>query len=230
MKNINLLWGAKRIQGELLKLGIELNTKTIRNILRTFRKNGKIQTSLTWRRFLKSQIQSIYAMDFITVDTLLNKRLNVLVFISHRTREIVQFAITENPVKEFVRQQLIRFRESIEGKVYLIHDNASVSNLEFMAYGLCGVNTSVESPDMNSIMERFIRTAKREALDNFLIFNQAQVQGILSEFIEFYNLCRPHQGIGQQIPASPKPVQETGQIRNVAVLGGLHHHYYREAA
>ncbi len=63
MKNDNLLWGAKRIQGELLKLDISLSTKTIRKILQAFRRRGKIRRSLTWKKFLTAQIQSIYAMD-----------------------------------------------------------------------------------------------------------------------------------------------------------------------
>jgi hypothetical protein len=63
MKNDNLLWGVKRIQGELLKLDISLSTKTIRKILQSFRRRGKIRRSLTWKKFLTAQIQSIYAMD-----------------------------------------------------------------------------------------------------------------------------------------------------------------------
>ena len=87
MKNDNLLWGVKRIQGELLKLDISLSTKTIRK-------------SLTWKKFLETQIQFIYAMDFLTVDTMLGKRFYVFAAISHKTREIIQFAITENPTRE----------------------------------------------------------------------------------------------------------------------------------
>jgi putative transposase len=104
MKNENLFWGVKRIQGELLKLGIVLDSKTIWNIIREFRKRGKIKTGLSWKKFLEMHKQSFFAMDFFTLDTILNKRYYVLFFISHQTKEIVRFAITENPVKEFVRQ------------------------------------------------------------------------------------------------------------------------------
>jgi putative transposase len=95
MKNDNLLWGVKRIQGELLKLDILLSTKSIRKILQGFRRGGKIRSSLTWKRFLQTQIQFIYAMDFLTVDTMLGKRFYVFAAILHKTREIVQFAVTE---------------------------------------------------------------------------------------------------------------------------------------
>jgi transposase len=74
MKNRNLYWSYKRIQGELLKLGIELDIKTIWNILHEFRRKGKVKRGVSWKRFLKSHIKSLYAMDFFTVDTVLNQR------------------------------------------------------------------------------------------------------------------------------------------------------------
>ena len=112
----------------------------------------------------------------------------------------------------------------------MIHDNGPMFNLDYSAYDLKSVRTSFESPNMNSIMERFVETVRREALDNFLIFNRQQVLRILTEFIGFYNTHRPHQGIGQQIPSGSGPVKNNGEILRAAVLGGLHHHYFREAA
>ena len=118
IKNDNILWGVKRIQGELRKLDIYLDTKTIWNILRNFRRKGKIKNYLNWKKFLKIHIDSIYAMDFFTIDTIFNKRYYVFFIISHNTREIVRYAITQNPVKEFVRQQIIEFEYEINRIVY----------------------------------------------------------------------------------------------------------------
>jgi putative transposase len=230
MKNDNLLWGVKRIQGELLKLDISLSTKTIRKILRSFRRRGKIRKSLTWKQFLTAQIQFIYAMDFLTVDTMLGKRFYVFAVISHKTREIVRCAVTENPTREFVRQQLILFSETIAGRAHLIHDNALMFNIDYLAYNLVSVKTGVEAPNMNSIMERFFRTVRREALDNFLLTSRSQIERILEEYIAFYNGQRPHQGIQQQIPRRTELGIISGAIRKSAVLGGLHHHYHRQAA
>ena len=172
MKNDNLLWGVKRIQGELLKLDGSLSTKTIRRILQSFRRRGKIHKSLTWKKFLETQIQSTYAMDFLTVDTVLGKRFFVFAVISHKTREIVRFAITENPTREFVRQQLMLFTERMASTAYVIHDNALMFNIDFLAYNLVSIKTAVEAPNMNSIMERFFRTVRREALNNFLLLGR----------------------------------------------------------
>ena len=122
MKNKNLHWGYKRIQGELLKLGIDLDKKTIWNILSNFRRRGKVRQGLAWKQFLKSQIKSIYAMDFFTVDTVLNQRFFVFFIIRHETRELIQFGITMNPVKEFVKQQITDFTYDLKANVYLIHD------------------------------------------------------------------------------------------------------------
>ena len=120
------------MKGELLKLDIDLDTKTIRNILRIFRRKGKIKKSLEWKKFLKMQAESIYAMDFFTIDTLLNQRFYVIFIIHHSTREIVQFAVTQNPVREFVRQQIIELENSLNSIVYLIHDNARQFNLNII--------------------------------------------------------------------------------------------------
>jgi hypothetical protein len=79
-------------------------------------------------------------------------------------------------------------------------------------------------------MERLFRTVRREALDNFLLAGKNQVQRILDEFVAFYNSQRPHQGIQQQIPKHGEPEKTGGVVRKSAVLGGLHHHYYRPAA
>ncbi len=141
MKNDNLYWGYKKILGELLKLGIALDQKTIRNILTDFRRRDKIKKSLTWKQFLKVQIHSIYAMDFFTIDTVLNRRFYVLFVLHHKTREIVQYAMTRNPTREFVRQQLIEFEQRVNHVVYLIHDQAAQFHFDYYTYGMKGIKS-----------------------------------------------------------------------------------------
>jgi putative transposase len=126
MKNENLYWGYKKIHGELLKIGISLDTKTIRNIIAVYRRIVKINKSLTWRKFLTLQAKSIYAMDFFTIDTVLNQRYYVYFIIHHQSRQIVHFAMTQTPCVQFIKQQLIQFETTLENMVYMIHDNASV--------------------------------------------------------------------------------------------------------
>lgn len=122
------------------------------------------------------------------------------------------------------------FGESIVGRAYLIHDNALMLSIDYLAYNLVSVRTGVDAPNINSIMERLFRTVRREALDNFLLTGKSQVQKILEEYIACYNGQRPHQGIQQQIPKPDEPEKIGGAVRKSAVLGGLHHHYCRQAA
>jgi len=82
---------------------------------------------------------------------------------------------------------------------------------------------------MNALAERFIGSVRREALDYFLLFNEKQIKSILHEYINYYNSKRPHQGIGQRIPNWYKP-QLYGKVQISPILGGLCHHYFREAA
>jgi putative transposase len=233
IKNDNLSWGIKKIQGELLKLGIELDRKTIRNIIRDFRKRGMVKKSISWKQFLSMHAQSIFAMDNFTVDTLTNVRYYVHFIIHHETRRIVQFAITTNPVREFVRQQIIRFSENINKascpSVFLIHDRAHEFDFDYSSFGIRNIKTSVKSPNMNVIAERFIGSVRREALDYFLLVSERQIKRILTEYISYYNSKRPHQGLDQGIPLGYVP-QSHGSVKSTPVLGGLHHHYFREVA
>ena len=221
--------GNRRIQGRLLKLGIALDEKTIRNILADFRRRGEIRKSLTWRQFLKVQIHSIYAMDFFTIDTVLNQRLYVYFIIYHKTREIVQFAVTMNPTREFVRQQLIEFEQIIDHYVYMIHDDAAQFNVNYIAYGMRGIKISVNAPNMNALAERFVGSVRRETLDYYLLMSEKQISRILYEYIEYYNSKRPHQGIEQEIPQGYEPMTH-GRVIKFPVLGGLFNHYTRSAA
>jgi putative transposase len=228
MKNSNLVWGIKRIQGELLKLGISLDKTTISHILKSFRRHGKIKKSLTWPRFIKAHIDSLFATDFFTVDTIFNKRFYIFFIIQLKTRKIVNFSLTTNPTRLFVRQRIIHFSEDKTHKSYLIHDRSPEFNQNYHLYNIKGVTTSVEAPNMNAYAERFISSVRREALDNFIVLNEDQLRNILLQYIHYYNSMRPHQGIHQKIPDGYIP-QPKGTVVAVPVLSGLHHHYKRVA-
>ena len=197
MKNDNLNWGYKKIQGELFKLGISLDQKTIRNILNVFRRRGKVKKSLSWKKFLKLQIHLIYAMDFFTIDTILNQRLYVYFILYHKTREIVQFAITKNPTREFVRQQLIEFEQKVDQVVYMINDHAAQFNINYIDYGIKSIRTSVEAPNMNALAERVVGSIRREALDDAIEMMKSMIEpsdnrfyGFSTDYVEeFIKFC-----------------------------------------
>lgn len=122
----------------------------------------------------------------------------------------MQFAITQNPVREFVRQQLIVFKEEVQTRTYMIHDRAGEFFQNYSAYGIDGVRISTKAPNMNSIAERVIGSIRREALDYFFILFRPQLINILSEYVQYYNSRRPHQGIGQQSPKGYEKVNYRG--------------------
>ena len=214
------------IRGELLKLGIKLDTKTIRNIIAVYRRKGKINKSLTWRKFLTLQAKSIYAMDFFTIDTILNQRFYVYFIIQHQSRQIVHFAMTRTPCVQFVKQQLIQFETALENVVYMIHDNAAQFKVVYIDYGIRGINTAVKELNMNSIAERFVGTIRRETLDYFLSLGEKQIFNILKKYIDYYNSKRPHQDLAQDVPCGYTS-QRSDKIVKIPILGGLCFHYER---
>ena len=126
----NPLWGYRRIHGELTKLGVTVAPSTVWEILRAAgidpapRRSGP-----TWRQFLHTQAAGILAVDFLHVDTVLLKRLYVLVFIEHGTRRMHLSGITSNPTGEWTMQQArnlaLTLGERFEDIRFLLRDHGS---------------------------------------------------------------------------------------------------------
>ncbi len=125
MKRDNPLWGSRRIADELKKLNIYIHYTTVNKIIQTFRKKGMIQPTGSWKKFLKRHWDSIFAMDFMTIDTIIGKRLYLLLIIQLKSRKIVQWQLTEYPNREFVRQQIIDFTFDNPEPATFIYDNYS---------------------------------------------------------------------------------------------------------
>ncbi|KKN43167.1 hypothetical protein LCGC14_0705930, partial [marine sediment metagenome] len=94
-------------------------------VIKYFRTRGSIRKGLTWSKFIQSHLSSLYGMDFFTLDTILRKRFYIFFIIHLQTRQIVRHAVTTNPTRQLVRQQLIEFTWYFEGKrIFLIHDGS----------------------------------------------------------------------------------------------------------
>jgi len=229
MKQDNYLWGCKKIANELKKINIDIHYTTVNKIIQTFRKQGLLQPNGSWKKFLKMHWNSLFAMDLITIDTLFGKRLYLFIILELKSRKKnIKWNLTEYPSREFVRQQIIDFTYDDEEAKTLIYDNApQFTSINYSDYGITGVNISIASPNMNSFFERLNGTIRRETLDHFLLFSQRQVRTIISQFVDYYNTKRMHQGI-DKIPDAE--IQESsGVIGKEQILSGLHH-YYRSSA
>jgi putative transposase len=144
---------------------------------------------LGWAEFLRSQAQGILALDFFTADLLNGTKVYVLAAIEHGSRCVRVLGATEHPVQSWVIQQarnLLMDLEDAGTRVkFVLHDrDASFTqafDAVFQAAGIRIVRSAVQTPRMNSIMERWIGSCRRELLDRTLLGNQRHLMTVLRE-------------------------------------------------
>jgi putative transposase len=207
----NPLWGYRRIHGEVTKLGVTVAPSTVWEILRAAGIDpAPRRAGPTWRQFLHVQAAGILAVDFFHVDTVLLKRLYVLVFIEHGTRRMHLGGVTSNPTGEWTAQQArnlcLILDERFKDIKFLIRDRGSNFTASFdavfQASGTRILRTAVQVPRMNAICERLVGTLRRELLDRVLIIGERHLQAVLTEYQAHYNTARPHQGIASAPPTT----------------------------
>jgi len=231
MANENHLWGAERIRGELLKLGIKVCKRTIQKYLPKV--SESISSSQTWATFVKSHARDIWACDFTVAYDWLFRPWYIFVVMELKTRRIVHSAVTRSPTDEWTAQQLREATPWGKGLKYLLHDRDSKYASHFSAVaagsGIQELRTPYRAPRANGICERFMGSLRRECLDHTLILQGKHLQRVVKEYTAYFNQERPHQGIGQHIPDFyEQPDSDSrGRITSRAILGGLHHSYSR---
>ena len=241
----NPLWGYRRIHGELTKLGVTVAPSTVWQILHAAGIDpAPRRTGPTWRQFLHAQAAGIRAVDFLHVDTVLRKRIYVLVFIEHSTRRMHIGGVTARPTGEWTVQQARNLAPSsgdrLEGIKFLVRDrgpNFTASfDAVFQAAGTRILRTAGQAPRMNAICERLAGILRRELLDRVLILGERHLRAVLAEYQAHYNMARPHQGIAQHVPEgehdsrhSAETRRDSRRIRRKAVLNGLINEYTRAA-
>lgn len=230
MASENHTWGAKRIRGELKKLGIEVAKSTIQRYLRDVR--GPLASKQTWATFLRNHASQIWACDFVQTYDAFFRAVFVFVIIELGSRRVVHFAVTRSPTDAWVAQQLRNATPFGEGPRYLIRDNDSKYGPSFarVAAGIEVLRTPYRAPRANAICERFLGSLRRECLDHILILGERHLHQTVKEYVRYFNHARPHQGIAQSIPCPPKSLPHSGKVLSLPVLGGLHHDYRRKAA
>jgi putative transposase len=241
----NPLWGHRRIHGELTKLGVTVAPSTVWEILHAAGIDpAPRRSSPGWRQFLHAQAAGIVAVDFLHVDTVLLKRIYVLVFIEHGTHRMHIGGVTASPTGEWTVQQArnlaLGLGERFEDVKFLIRDRGSNFTASFDAVFQAAdttiLRTAVQAPRMNAICERLVGTLRRELLDRVLILGEAHLRTVLAEYQAHYNTARPHQGIAQRVPDSETraplvTATDSGveRIRRKPVLNGLINEYMHAA-
>jgi putative transposase len=162
MAAANPLWGAPRIQGELLKLGITVAERTVSRLLPARRS----PPSQTWRTFLTNHIRDLVAIDFFTVPTARLRVLFVLVVLAHHRRRVLHFNVTEHPTAAWTAQQLVEAFPDDSAPSYLLRDRDSVYGYAFRhrvkGMAIREVLTSPHSPWQNPFAERLIGSIRRK--------------------------------------------------------------------
>ena len=234
MANANPLWGAPRIHGELLKLGIEISERSVSNLIRSLRRRPPSQT---WKTFLKNHLHNTVSIDFFTVPTVTFKVLFVLVILKNSRREVLHFNSTANPTAQWASRQIIeafpwdtapkhlmRDRDKIYGKVFC----ERINNM-----GIDEVISSPKSPWQNPFAERVIGSIRRDCLDHVIVMNEHHLRRILKNYFEYYHQDRTHLGLAKDTPVvraiQSKPTG--GKLIKLPRVGGLHHRYmWKKAA
>ncbi|MFB8265046.1 integrase core domain-containing protein [Streptomyces sp. NPDC055955] len=237
-------WGYRRIHGELLNLGWTVAASTVWEILKQAGIDPAPQRAdRSWDRFLKAQATGVIGVDVFHVDTVLLRRLFVLLFIEHDTRRVHIAGVTRHVTAAWATQCARNFLMSwddarAEGIGFLIRDNAGYFtegfDSVFTAVGARVVPILPGVPRMNAIAERWVGTCRREATDHILITSERHLRLVVDEYAHHYNDHRPHRSLGQCSPnglhAPPRPAEgeQTRIIRHDRV-GGLIHEYMQVA-
>lgn len=224
----NALWGAPRIHGELFKLGIEIAQSTVAKYMN--RRRGP--PSQGWKTFLRNHTPHIAAIDMFVVPTIGFRLLYGLVIIRLQRRHLVWINVTANPTADWIARQITEAFPWDQAPQYLIRDrDASYGYLvtrRLAAMGIRDRPTALRSPWQNGHIERLIGSIRRECLDHVAVLGEAHLRRALGAYANYYNRARPHLALAKDAPLG-RPVQTTGSVMAIPILGGLHHRYARMA-
>ena len=231
MSTANPLWGAPRIHGELLKLGIEISQATVSKYM----VKPEHRPSQSWQTFLTNHARDMVSIDFFTVPTATFKVLYVFLVLDNTRRKIIHFNVTTNPTAIWTGQQIVEAFPWETAPKYLIRDRDGIYGFDFTrrvsALDIKQIRTARRSPWQNPYVERVIGSIRRECLDHVIVFDERHLKRVLKEYLGYYHRSRTHLGLEKDCPAT-RVVEppSLGLIHSEPVLGGLHHRYMRRAA
>jgi len=229
-------WRTPRIHGELLKLDFDVDERTISRYM-PWRPPSPDQIQ-SWKTFLKNHRDCMVGMDFFTVPTATFRNLYVFFVISHGRRKLVQFAVTDEPTAEWTIQQLREAFPFDTAPKYAILDRDGKYGKQVPAalksMGIEPKQTAYRKPWQNGVAERFVQSVRHDLLDHVVVFNEAHLHRLLTEYVAYYHDDRTHLGLEKDTPigrpVTPRP-SSTARVVALPRVGGLHHRYvWREAA
>ena len=226
MSIANPLWGAPRIHGELLKLGIDIGQTSVAKYMA--RRRGA--PSQGWKTFLRNHADGITAMDLFVVPTISFRPIYGLLIMGHGRRQILCIGVTAHPTAEWIANRvteaccwehapryLIRDRDGIYGEIF----TRRLRSMEIRDRP-----TSARLPWQNGYAERLIGSIRRECVDHIVAFNERHLRHVLLSYMNYYNETRTHLSLNKDAP-SWRAAETVGRVICRPIIGGLHHQYAR---
>jgi transposase InsO family protein len=231
MWQANPTWGSPRIVGELRKLGIDVAKSTVEK----YRVRRRKPPSPTWKTFLTHHVPDLGALDFFTVSTVTCRVLFVLIIVAHERRRVVHCNVTEHPTAPWTAPQVVEAFPWDEAPRSLLRDRDRIYGTTFRQrvkhMGINEVVISPQSPWQNLYVERLIGSIRRECLEHVIVRNAEHLRHLLARDFAYYHHWRTPLSLAMDGP-EPRPVHapDQGWVIAIPAIGGLHHHYERQAA
>jgi len=232
MSAANPLWGAPRIHGEMLKLGIDVSRATVGRHM--VQRHGP--PSPTWRAFLSNQIDGIAAIYMFVVATAAFRLLYVSVILSHARRKILHLNGTRHPTAGWLSRQITEAFPWDTAPRYLLRDRDASYGFDFhkrvAAMGITEIVTAPHSPWQNAYVERVIGSIRPECLDHVVVINERHLRRVLLlSYVHYYQRSRTDLSLAKDCP-EPRPIRppNSGRVTAIPQVGGLRHRYERLAA
>src|SRR5271163_3867257 len=226
MSIANSLWGAPRIHGEPLKLGIDVGQTTVAKYMAKHRR----PPTQGWKTFLDNHADGIASMDLFVVPTISFRLLYGLLILQHGRRQIPWLGVTAHPTAEWIARQLTEAYGWRAAPQYMVRDRDAVYGDVFIcrlqAMGIRDRPTAARSPRQNAYAERLIGSIRRECLDNVVVFGERHLRRLLKSYQSYYNEARTHLSLDKDVPVS-RTIEAVGSIIAKPLLRGLHHQYVR---
>jgi len=227
----NRLWGAARIRGELLKLGITIGKRTMQRPRRGARRPGP--RSQTGAAFLHNHAHDVGACDSLPVIDVGFRSLCAFFIVDLGARWVVHVGVTRHPTDAWVAPHLRAATPSGAAPRSLVRANDGTYGAGFARVAAGSrievLRTPVRAPRANARCERFLGSVRRAYLDHLLILYERQSLRVPRAYCAYVNAARPHQGIAQAIPDEGETARMALPAMPIPVLGGLHHDDRRAA-
>src|SRR5450432_2693966 len=247
LANENIGWGYTKLRDALRGMKIEIGRTTVAAILAEagLEPAPERTRKRTWRHFLMSHRETLYACDFFSVETLGTfgtVRVMVVFVIELKSRAMHIAGIRVAPDGAWMAQIARNLLEPVDGflrhATHLIHDRDPLFTLAWTQMlesgGVQSMPIPASSPNCNPYAERFVRSGRAECLHHFVIFGERHLRYLLREFVEHYNTERYHQGLAgrliQTCAVASNDNCSRGAFASRSRLGGLLNFYFKQAA